>query len=50
MTALVKVVTPSQYESWVKEQTTLIGEQNDQVTELREDLIKQGQLTSTGIF
>jgi cytochrome c oxidase subunit 2 len=50
MTALVKVVTPSQYESWLKQQTTFITEQNDQVTELREDLIKQGQLTSTGIF
>jgi cytochrome c oxidase subunit 2 len=50
MTALVKVVTPSQYESWLKQQTTLISQQNDQVTELREDLIKRGQLTSSGIF
>jgi cytochrome c oxidase subunit II len=50
MTALVKVVTPSQYETWLKQQTTLIGEQNDQVTELRKDLMKQGYLTPSGIF
>jgi cytochrome c oxidase subunit 2 len=50
MTALVKVVTPSQYESWIKQQTTLISEQNDQVSGLRKDLIKQGYLTASGIF
>jgi cytochrome c oxidase subunit II len=50
MTALVKVVTPSQYEAWLKEQATLIGQQNDQVAELRQDLIKQGYLTPSGIF
>jgi len=50
MTALVKVVTPSQYESWLKRQATLISEQNDQVSELRKDLIKKGDLTSSGVF
>lgn len=50
MTALVKVVTPSQYETWIKRQTTLIGEQNNQVSELRNDLIKQGYLTPSGNF
>jgi cytochrome c oxidase subunit 2 len=50
MTALVKVVTPTQYRSWLGRQTTLIHEQNNQVTELRQDLIKQGSLTSNGIF
>ncbi|HET9719681.1 MAG TPA: cytochrome c oxidase subunit II [Solirubrobacteraceae bacterium] len=50
MTALVKVVTPSQYVSWLKYQTTMINDQNNQVTELRQLLIKQGSLTSNGIF
>jgi len=50
MTALVKVVTPQQYKSWLKQQGTLINEQNDQVTELRQELIKQGYLTSSGVF
>lgn len=50
MTALVKVVSPSQFGAWLKQQGTLIHEQNNQVTQLRQDLIKQGSLTSNGIF
>jgi cytochrome c oxidase subunit 2 len=50
MTALVKVVTPSQYETWLKQQSQLINDQNDQVTQLRQKLIKQGYLTPSGIF
>ena len=50
MTALVKVVTPAQYTAWLANQRSLIADQNAQVTQLREDLIKQGSLTSNGIF
>ncbi len=50
MTALVKVVTPSAYNSWIQRQKTLIHDQNNQVTQLRQELIKQGSLTSNGIF
>jgi cytochrome c oxidase subunit 2 len=50
MTALVKVVTPARYNSWLQRQTTLIHDQNNQVTQLRQELIKQGSLTSNGIF
>jgi cytochrome c oxidase subunit 2 len=50
MTALVKVVTPAQYKSWIQRQTTLIHDQNNQVTQLRQELIKQGSLTSNGTF
>jgi cytochrome c oxidase subunit 2 len=49
MTALVKVVTPPQYLAWVKQQAALINEQNEQLSQLRQSLIKQGILTSTGI-
>jgi cytochrome c oxidase subunit 2 len=50
MTAQVKVVTPAQYESWLATQGKLITDQNDQVPELRAELIKDQQLTSNGIF
>ena len=50
MTALVKVVTPSQYTKWVTQQKTLINDQNLQVGQLRQDLINAGGLTSNGIF
>ncbi|HTW11337.1 MAG TPA: cytochrome c oxidase subunit II [Solirubrobacteraceae bacterium] len=50
MTALVKVVTPAQYETWLKQQSLLINEQNDQVSQLRRELVKQGYLTPSGIF
>jgi cytochrome c oxidase subunit 2 len=50
MTALVKVVTPAQYVSWVRHQTAMINDQNNQVAQLRQQLIKQGSLTSNGIF
>jgi cytochrome c oxidase subunit 2 len=50
MTALVKVVTPAQYTTWVKQQLKLIADQNVQVAQLRQDLIKQGVLTASGNF
>jgi cytochrome c oxidase subunit 2 len=49
MTALVKVVTPNQYAAWVTQQASLIKAQNDQLAALRQQLIKQGILTSNGI-
>ncbi len=50
MVADVKVVTPAQYRTWLANQGTLISEQNAQVTQLRQDLIQNGNLTSNGIF
>jgi cytochrome c oxidase subunit II len=50
MTALVKVVTPQQYTAWITEQSKLIQEQNTQVAQIRQDLIKQGILTPSGDF
>jgi cytochrome c oxidase subunit II len=50
MVAEVKVVTPSQYQQWLATQKQLIQEQNDQVTQLRQALEKQGSLTNNGIF
>ncbi len=50
MTALVKVVTPAQYQAWLTYMRTEIDDQNAQVSELRQLLIKQGSLTSNGIF
>jgi cytochrome c oxidase subunit 2 len=50
MTALVKVVTPAQYTSWLAKQKRLVADQNSQVDQLRQQLISQGQLTSNGIF
>ncbi|MGO9903410.1 MAG: cytochrome c oxidase subunit II [Solirubrobacteraceae bacterium] len=50
MTALVKVVTPAQYSEWISQQSQLIKAANDQVTQLRELLIQQGDLTPSGNF
>jgi heme/copper-type cytochrome/quinol oxidase subunit 2 len=50
MTALVKVVTPRQYEAWVVKQKQLIADQNAQVAQLRTDLTKSGGLTPNGVF
>lgn len=50
MTALVKVVTPAQYSEWISQQSQLIKAANDQVTQLRELLIQQGDLTPSGSF
>ena len=44
MTALVKVVPPSQYQTWLKQQSTAINNANDQVGQLRQQLTAQGQL------
>ncbi len=45
MTALVKVLTPPQYSEWITRQSQLIQAANNQVTQLRELLIQQGDLT-----
>jgi len=50
MTALVKVVTPQQYRQYISTLTQEISQQNDQVGQLRHELIQQGQLTPTGNF
>jgi cytochrome c oxidase subunit II len=50
MTALVKVVTPAQYSEWITRQSQLISAANDQVTQLRQLLIQQGDLTPSGNF
>jgi len=50
MTALVKVVTPAQWVTWMNNQKALIADQNNQVATLRHALIQQGSLTSNGIF
>ena len=50
MTALVKVVTPAQYKTWLAQQGAMIGQQNDQVAQIRQYLVKQGILTSSGNF
>ncbi len=50
MTALVKVVTPPQYSEWITQQSQLIKAANDQVTQLRQLLIQQGDLTPSGNF
>jgi cytochrome c oxidase subunit 2 len=50
MTALVKVVTPAQFSEWITRQSQLITSANDQVTQLRQLLIQQGDLTPSGNF
>jgi cytochrome c oxidase subunit 2 len=50
MTALVKVVTPKQYTAWLAQQSSAIGQQNDQVAQIRHYLSKQGILASSGNF
>jgi cytochrome c oxidase subunit II len=50
MTALVKVVTPKQYTAWLAQQTSAITQQNDQVSQIRQYLIKTGTLTPSGNF
>jgi cytochrome c oxidase subunit 2 len=47
MTALVKVVTPSQYRTWISNQARMINDQNIQLGQLRQDLVKSGGLLST---
>ncbi len=50
MTARVKVVTLAQYTAWLARLAQEIKQQNDQVTQLRQQLIQQGYLTSSGVF
>ena len=44
MTALVKVVTPAQYQQWLTTQSHEIGSANAQVTQLRQYLLSTGNL------
>jgi cytochrome c oxidase subunit 2 len=50
MTAQVRVVSPAQYTAWLSRQSQLIQSGNDQVGQLRQQLIQKGDLTSNGIF
>ena len=50
MTALVKVVTPTQYTAFIKRQKQLIADQNTQLGALRQSLVQTGALTSNGVF
>jgi cytochrome c oxidase subunit 2 len=50
MTALVRVVTPSQYVEWLARQSALINAANVQVAQLRALLIQQGALSPGGNF
>jgi cytochrome c oxidase subunit 2 len=45
MTALVRVLTPAQYNQWLSTQLQLIQRANSQVTQLRQILIAQHQLS-----
>jgi cytochrome c oxidase subunit II len=44
MTALVDVVSPSQYQAWLQRQAKLISNANSQVTQLRSYLMRTGNL------
>ncbi len=44
MVAYVHVVTPDQYQSWLKDQQQAITAANSQVTQLRQILTSQGNL------
>ncbi|MDE3132265.1 MAG: cytochrome c oxidase subunit II [Acidobacteriota bacterium] len=50
MTALVKVVTPAQYTAWLAKQSVMISQQNDQVAQIRQALVKQGIVAANGNF
>jgi cytochrome c oxidase subunit 2 len=50
MTALVRVVTPAQYVAWLGRQAELINAANNQVSQLRAILIRQGELSPSGTF
>ncbi len=50
MTALVKVLTPGRWAQWIHSQQALIAAQNGQVAQLRQLLIRDGSLTSSGNF
>ena len=47
MTALVKVLTPAQYQQWLASQVKLIQTANTQVTQLRQVLSQSGNLQSS---
>jgi cytochrome c oxidase subunit 2 len=48
MTALVKVVSPSDYQSWLNQQSNDIIAANAQVTQLRQQLVTTGNLIASG--
>jgi cytochrome c oxidase subunit 2 len=48
MTALVKVVTPAQYQQWLSSQSQKISAANAQVTQLRAYLQSNGNLSNSG--
>jgi hypothetical protein len=42
--AYVKIVSPSDYAAWIKQQSLLISHANSQVTQLRQILTANGNL------
>ncbi len=46
MIAYVRVVTPQQYKTWLSNQSQMIGDQTNQVSQLRQILTAQGNLGS----
>ena len=50
MTALVRVVQPSQYGAWLANQSRLINNANDSLAQLRRLLIQQSDLSPSGNF
>ena len=46
MDAYVRVVTPQQYKTWLAQQKQMIGDQSNQVSQLRQILTAQGNLGS----
>ena len=47
MTALVKVLTPTQYQQWITQQKAAIAAADQQVLQLRNQLIQTGNLTAS---
>ena len=47
MTALVKVLTPSQYQQWITQQKAAIAAADQQVLQLHQQLLQSGNLTPT---
>jgi cytochrome c oxidase subunit II len=50
MTAQVRVVSPSDYQAWLRQQASAISAANTQVGQLRQILTQTGNLTATGSF
>jgi cytochrome c oxidase subunit 2 len=47
MTAMVKVLTPARYQQWITQQKAAIAADDQQVLQLRQQLVQQGQLPAS---